>query len=154
MPRASVPAPQGAQRPVRVWRRWPQNGSQNIFFHKSIMVTHDCKRFPPVQGGHLPRNMGLLGPGGTLFLFLAQIGRWEGASRAKPPVSFRTGATEKISATPKRRFRIQPFRSVDDNMRRVHLCPMSTRALTPTACRIYQISAHRIHHDQQRKHDQ
>ena len=60
---------------MRVWRRWPQNGSLNIYFHMSTMITHDGQCFPPVQGGHLPRDMGWLGTRGTMFLFLAQIGR-------------------------------------------------------------------------------
>ena len=38
------------------------------------MVTHDSQRFPPVQGVHLPQDMGWLGARGTMFLFLAQIG--------------------------------------------------------------------------------
>ena len=41
----------------------------------STMITHDSQCFPPVQGGHLPRDMGWLGTRGTMFLFLAQIGR-------------------------------------------------------------------------------
>ena len=77
---------------MRVWRRWPQNGSLNIYFHMSTMITHGIQCFPPVQGGHLPRDMGWLGTRGTMFLFLAQIGRHLGLE-GKPSVFFWTGGT-------------------------------------------------------------
>ena len=38
------------------------------------MVTHDSQRFPPVQGVHLPQDMGWLGARGTVFLFWDEIG--------------------------------------------------------------------------------